>query len=268
MRDIKIIIASPAGNTTAFVLSAVEQKDYMLIGKEILARKDLGVEQVAFVKSFSSQPRMEMCGMEFCGNAGRAFGLLCAKQQGIVGHASIEISESGCNHNLLVEVNTSKNTASISMPLPKYVITLEDTGLSELQGAVLVDLDGIMHVVLQNTNIEASLKVFGRIKDFIMEKFNPPAMGVMFVKADKSMVPIVYVRDVDSTYEEGSCGSGTTACAIAWSQGCKEKTKYFVVRQPAGAIDVNVELTNGKVNGVSIGGPVELSDVLTLSLNC
>lgn len=260
MRNLEIVIANPSGNKTAFVLTPVDTKDYKLIGKEILRFRELGIEQVGFIKNFGSNPHMDMCGMEFCGNAGRAFGLLCALMEEKQGHTYVEISESGCESKLAVEVDTISMTAYISMPLPQRILVLADTGICELDGATLVDLGGIMHIVFSDTNINPSLELFHRIKNYIMKEFNPPAMGVMFIKQDFSIVPIVYVKDVDSVYEEGSCGSGTTACAIAWSQDCKDGHRDFLVKQPAGEIEASVDIKAGKIINITIGGYVEISN--------
>lgn len=267
MREINIVVANPAGNITAFVLSSVEQKDYISIGKALLDDENLSVEQVAFVKEYLPNPRMEMCGLEFCGNAGRAFGFLCASRAGLLGDTYIEISESGCEHSLLVDVNVKNKTAFITMPLPKDIITLHGTGIEEIEGATLVDFGGIMHLVMKDSKAKPSMEFFASIKDFIMKEYNPPALGVMFLHKDKSITPFVYVKDVDSIYEEGSCGSGTTACAIAWSKGKKEGNFEYVVKQPAGELKVLVRIVNGMINGITLGGHVELSEIMRFNLD-
>ncbi|MDO4178044.1 MAG: hypothetical protein Q4D21_02545 [Phascolarctobacterium sp.] len=267
MRDIEIVMANPAGNITAFVLTPVDQKDYKKIGKLLLDNKELHAEQVGFVKEFSPQPRLEMCGLEFCGNAGRAFGLLCARESNIFGQAYLQISESGCEHPLLCDVDVSRQTAFISMPLPKTVSILQDTGISELDGATLVDLDGIVHVIMKDTSIEPSLEIFTRIQEYVMREYNPPAMGLMFVQPDKAIVPFVYVKEVDSIFAEGSCASGTTACAIAWSQNSPRDDLAYLVKEPAGELQVYVKLDKGVLKQISIGGPVELSEPFMINLN-
>lgn len=267
MREIDIIIANPAGNITAFVLNPVERKEYSKIGRFILGNQSLKVEQVAFVKEFLPNPRMEMCGMEFCGNAGRAFGLLCARVDDIHGDAIVGITESGCSHILLVDVNVEKQVAFISMPLPENIIFLEGTGIREIEGSTLVDLGGIMHVVMKDSYVKPSMELFKRIKDYIMKKYNPAAMGVMFVENDKSIVPFVYVKDVDSIYEEGSCASGTTACAIAWSRCENDGELQYLVKQPAGELKAIVRIEDGLATWVSIGGPVEFAETMKLELD-
>lgn len=267
MRNIDFVIANPAGNITAFVLNPVEREDYSQIGKELLFNKEFAIEQVGFVKELSPNPRLEMCGMEFCGNAGRAFGFLCALKANITGHALVNISESGCDYDLLVDVDVANQTSFINMPLPKAAFVLQECDIQELNGATLVDFEGIIHIVLEDTGITPSMELFYRIKDYIIEEYNSNAVGVMFVDSDKSIVPIVYVKDVDSTYEEGSCASGTTACAIAWSMGKGDGDFEYLVKEPAGDLQVFVRVENTAVSKISIGGFVEIGETITMDLD-
>ena len=72
-------------------------------------------------------------------------------------------------------------------------------------------------------------------------------------------MPVVYVKDVDTTYFEGSCGSGTTACAAAFGLEKGEGTYRFVFPQPAGTIESTVVIAGGKVDRVFIEGLVGIS---------
>ena len=131
--------------------------------------------------------------------------------------------------------------------------------------AWLVDMDGIVHVVLRG--IPADEELFKKIKTYIMEELNPPAMGVMFMddKAE-NMEPVVYVKDVDTTYFEGSCGSGTTACGIAMAQEKEDGCYSWNLKQPAGEIMATVEVVSGNVKAVYIEGPVEIGELMEIEL--
>ena len=78
---VKIRVADPAGNITIFVMTPLEKERYAGIAREILERKGLGGEQVAFVeRTEQGTLRMEMVGGQFCGNASGSFGyLLCGR---------------------------------------------------------------------------------------------------------------------------------------------------------------------------------------------
>jgi diaminopimelate epimerase len=200
---------------------------------------------------------MEMCGLEFCGNASRSYGLIRAHEMGICGEGKVFIDISGCNEILTVDVNTETGFTKVKMPLP---VSMTEFDLSKLpiddlkvnpmaemllRRASLVNFDGIVHVVL--SDIQAKPETFELIKDVVMEKYNPPAIGVMFCDSrENKMIPVVYVRDVDTTYFEGSCGSGTTACAAAFGTIMGDGTHNFSFPQPAGTIDSTVEIYKGK----------------------
>lgn len=259
-KKIEIRIADPAGNVTVFVETRFEREHYAGVATQLL-EKYKEAEQVAFVqdKPFCGRPlgKMEMCGLEFCGNASRSFALMIAKENGIKGETVVPVDVSGTNEILDVVVNTETDFTKIKMPNPVRVIDYEFQG----EKHTAVDFGGIFHVIMKNVKLDMDL--FEAIKNDVNQKFDPPAMGVMFWdEAQGKIDPIVYVKDVDTTYHEGSCGSGTTAlsCAMGLEKG--EGEHHFTIVQPAGTIDSSVIIKNGEVNKVFIEGPVSISDVI------
>ncbi len=256
-KNIRIQVSDASGNITIFVLDWFPRKQYQQIATQLLDMKELGGEQVAFITGENS---MEMCGLEFCGNASRSFGLMLAKEQGLTETGKVLINVSGCSETLGVDVDTSNNYTRIKMPPPHTVSVLTDTPVDVLNGSMLVDMDGIMHVVL--TNVEATPETFDIIKDYINSVYQPPAMGAMFFDSEKNtLTPVVYVRDVDTTYFEGSCGSGSTAVAAAFSHEEKNGIFQFQLKQPAGTIISTIEKAHGEIRAVYIQGPVLLSEI-------
>ena len=82
-RTIDLVVLNPAGNTTILVLSPTDRSDYAEVANKLL-EMDFGEqcpwadsvkgEQVAYALDDPAPlPAMEMCGLEFCGNASRAF---------------------------------------------------------------------------------------------------------------------------------------------------------------------------------------------------
>ena len=260
MKKIKILIANPAGNITIFVLDHFHPDQYQSIAAQLLAREDLGGEQVAFV---AGENTMHMCGMEFCGNASRSFALMLAEERGVVGYGQVEVNVSGCDKPLQVEVNMKNHFTKIEMPPPLRIEKLSQEGL--LKDAYLVDMGGILHIVVKD--IDPTLDHFNRIKDLISKDCDPPAFGVMFYDTATSILtPVVYVKDVNTTYFEGSCGSGTTAVAAAFSAEEPEGTFHFTLPQPAGTITATVEKTRNRILAVYIEGPVTLSEVMEVEI--
>lgn len=251
---IEIIPADPAGNKTIFVTTPIARKDYQSIASFLLSLDEYEAEQVAFILPDGS---MEMCGMEFCGNASRTYGLIKAKRSGATGKGAISIKVSGCDALLNVEFDTSTNSTKIDMPVPLSVMDYNNN--------ILVNLGGIMHLV--TTNKQADPNTFQRLKNRIMTEFQPPALGVMFYNpATCELIPVVYVADVDSTYFEGSCASGSVAVACAMTQEMNEGEASFTIKQPKGTLTAIIKKRQNHIESVSIEGPVIIGDAVTLPL--
>ena len=74
------------------------------------------------------------------------------------------------------------------------------------------------------------------------------------------MVPIVYAQAVNTTYWEGSCGSGSqaTAVALSWLNKSSDGEFSYILKQPAGTITASVEKADGEILASYIEGTVEL----------
>lgn len=221
---------------------------------------ELHGEQVAFV---TGERSFEMCGLEFCGNASRAFALMIADGRE---KQVFDINVSGTDAPVRVTVVPEIDYAAAEMPLPSAVETVSDPGYPELDGSVTVACGGITHLV---TFGEPDDGLFEKAKEYISEKYDPPALGVMFCRRNGNiieMTPVVYVKAVGSLYREGSCGSGTTAVAAALSH-MKAGGKYvYTVRQPAGTIIATSEVKDGKIRRITIEGEVSLEEERTVEI--
>lgn len=253
-RSIDIIPADPAGNKTIFVTTSVERKDYQSVASFLLSLDEYEAEQVAFILQDGS---MEMCGMEFCGNASRTYGLIRALQSGASGNGSIDIKVSGCDESLTVEYDTDTYFTKISMPIPLEIL--------DYRKDILVNLGGIMHLV--TTEKKADPNTFQRLKNRLMSEFDTPALGVMFYDAAAGeLTPVVYVADVDTTYFEGSCASGTVAVAAAMTTDMQDGESSFAIRQPKGTLTATIKKRQNSIESVSIEGPVVIGEAVTIDL--
>ena len=254
---LKTQTADPSGNITLFVLDEVPVCRRAETAKAIMA-KNSKVEQVAFR---TGENRIEMAGGEFCGNASRAFGMLLAKERGITGAAEISIEISGADGAVSVWVNTVENTASAGMPQPRYAKTRTVENVT----GTLVHLGGIAHFVVEG--VEPSVEFFNRAEKLISEFSALEAYGVIFLEKNGSrMTPLVKVPDAGSLVWEGSCGSGSIACAVTRSIGVNGvySEKYI---QPAGEIIASVTRKNGEIVRASIGGTVSLGEIREIRIN-
>ncbi len=294
MKNIDYILADPAGNRTILVLTPVPRSDYQEVARALLDHCP-EAEQVGYVLSHGRKgnsgewdelPRMDMCGLEFCGNATRAFAFYEAERAEPPADR-ISVLVSGCDHPLTAEIDREGDTVRIGMPGPRgmeHVIIPAGGGDGPIEGD-MVWMDGISHLVL--AGVEADRDRFLRIRDWVYERFaaDPAdeadrlaAFGVMFLDGDPGrgegtpagalrMTPVVYVRDVDTVYFEGSCASGSTAAAYALAMNDERETlkETYVLRQPEGTLEVRPDKADGRMDGILLQGPVRLSQVRTMS---
>ncbi len=257
-KKIDIIVANPSGNITIFVKTPVPRSEYQPVAAQLLAMDEFAAEQVAFIlpqtpgSESGVDGAMEMCGLEFCGNASRSFALMLAQEAGETGITKKTVQVSGCTEPLTVELDMESQRAKIRMPDP--------LSCEKKQECTIVDFGGILHIIVEDLPPEK--EIFEMMHRRIYDQMNPPAMGVMFWdSAEKKLTPVVYVKDVDTTYFEGSCGSGTTALAAAFSLGKPDGTYSWTVPQPAGTIDATAVVKDGRAAELYIESPVEIGQV-------
>lgn len=277
-RKIKITVANPAGNITIFVHDKFDRAEYAKIAEQLLAMKEFAAEQVAFVLDApeygEAEGKMEMCGLEFCGNATRTFGLMLARELGIKGAGKVFVDVSGADEILTVEVNTDTDYTRVKMPAYQKIRIVDMSAVfaeecaestEKLKKVKAVDFGGIIHFILPD--VAASAENFEKIKAFVYGNSNPPAFGAMFYDTQSGkLIPVVYVKDVDSTYFEGSCASGSASCAIAFGSEKPDGDYCFTLPQPAGTINASVEVRDGKVRTAYIEGSVAIDEPIEVEV--
>lgn len=280
-KNLDVFVADSSGNITVMVLDPTVRSEYASTAQGLLDNKALGGEQVAFILP----DRMEMCGLEFCGNASRAFALYEARRLGLLvnGYAEVEVSVSGCDHPLAAriydaegvpgsDVNNGSSGAidgivEMDMPVPSSTRLLTGTELGMGKGGLLVDMEGISHLILED--VAPSAELFEDIKTRVYEDIDPEmaAFGIMFCDTVNGlMTPVVYVRDVDSTYFEGSCASGSVAASFALAEGLDDGVHQFTLQQPEGVLYASVTKEKGRVEKIALKGLVALSEVMNVSV--
>lgn len=253
---LSIRLADPAGNITIFVMSAVEPRRYAQVAAMLLADNRFHAEQVAFCvpPKMGGDGRIEMMGGEFCGNATRSYGyLLSGLLPGRPERVRVEVS--GADRPLAVTTDPALGRSETEMPLPSGNLSIEYGG--EAFNAIL--FEGIAHTVVPGAS---------RRQDFVdgllaavQNAVDSSAYGVMFLEGDH-MVPVVYVRQTDSTIWESSCGSGATAVAALDAISQQNGACRRVLTQPGGVIEAVAAARGGRVTLCSMGGPVSLSEEL------
>lgn len=278
-KKLDVLVADCSGNITIMVLTPVDRSDYKVVAQALLDNEAMCGEQVAFVVPGDlNDDKMEMCGLEFCGNASRAFALYTAASTNKLdaGYGEVSVSVSGCDVPLAARVHDAEVVpgsmacdAVVEMDMPVPVSARELTGaeLGISKGGLLVDMDGISHLIL--TDVAPSAALFDDVKARIYEDIDPdmPAFGIMFCDTvNELMTPVVYVRDVDSTYFEGSCASGSVAASYALSKDAADGIHRYTLKQPEGALYTSVVKEKGRIEGISLKGLVTLSDIVSVEV--
>lgn len=286
LKDIKIIIANPAGNITALVEDGenYKGKERIKISNQIQDIKEYKVEQTGFIikpnsaLNSSGLWRLEMAGGEFCGNAARSFALLAAfKTLNATGafSTSITISVSGCispiNANVLLNKvdddygeRRLEGAASISISPPERIFYFD----CEDRKLCAFDFDGITHIIYKvdsgqwaaNKDEDKRKLFFSIVQSFYDScKQNPPALGVMFI-TPALLYPAVYVKASDTLVFESSCGSGTAAYACCRALESEAGVFCGDVPQPGGIIkaQASAKIPTRAITELSIGGNVLL----------
>lgn len=232
----RVAIMYPSGNTTAVVFDQnLEQDRQQLNDLTMSTWSDNNpgqpeIEQCCFV-TYPKDPlaiaRVEMFGGEFCGNAARSVLSLITDNQDCQG--LIEVS--GVDRPL--EFLTKNGIIEIEMPLPtnKKVVKLVKEGM-------VVQLDGITQIVVidpESQNVQSPREMLNRLlKDKMYNLTEQPAVGVSYYNTKTSSAQFcVWVRNVNTMFDETACGSGTCAIGLTLATINKDNTT-ITVRQPSG----------------------------------
>lgn len=262
---LKITMADPAGNRTAFAEGDVPPELYAAVGAAILKEEDLNAEQAGFILPplRGAAGRMEMMGGEFCGNASRSFGLLLGRRGGMKAGERVPVEVSGSRD--ILEVLLEDDGSWVSMPLPQAITELtlpeeagKDSGIASSDGSGLlrfpaVVLEGITHVILENVKPSESLA--HAVLDKMAKETDVDAAGAIFIN-EGEMTPVVWVRATDSFIWESSCGSGTLASTVWLGRDVKDGDFRLELKQPGGVLKAEFTAKEGRITDARIGGPV------------
>lgn len=260
---LRVLRADPAGNITLYVLDPVTPELRPTVTAHLLGISEFKAEQLAYCcpPIMGGQGRIEMAGGEFCGNATRAFAMVMQQEMGVPSPSSMRLEVSGCDHLVTAYSDCREGTAESEMPLPRSVRTVQIGS----QSGVLVDLDGIAHLVVED--LVPSLEFFQSAEPIFQQIPELEAYGVMFLDRSSSrMTPLVKVPAANTLVWEGSCGSGSVASAIACTLDAPDGDYSQDLIQPAGVIQVKLTLSQRQVTRVSIGGPVRLDAPLVINI--
>ena len=272
---------SPGGNTTLlFPDSGQRPAEQARLAALALDPAMLGGEQAGFVQL--PQGKLRMAGGEFCVNASRAVGAMLAyaaqnssPEQGILnGFAADpaqytgtapppcperidEIQVSGWHSPVRLHTRGAAPLWQVEalLRLPACSITTVE------EGAQLVRLPGICHLLLGGPAHPLPEDCYAAAAQLRQRHNleNEPAAGVIWwreCQGQLEMLPLVHVRDADTTFLENACGSGALALALRLSRSGTRRA--FSIMQPGGsALEVRLFSENG-AEMAGVDGPVAL----------
>ena len=245
----------PSGNPTALVIGLDNLDNRKKINDELMKKYDF-VEQVGFINPDINNPELIMAGGEFCGNATR-----CAVKYYLnekIGKIKIKVS--GVPNKLLAGQN--KDCIWVDMPIIKGDVNKSVKIINKKMS--IIKMYGITHVVMEKIiNKKLDKEQIKQYALSILEKYNllkEEASGVMFINKVNEiieMIPIVYVRDINTLFYETACGSGTTAIAIYESIKNNKSIDINVLQPSGNIINVKSKYLDGFIKNIRISGKVE-----------
>lgn len=249
--EITYMVADPAGNITALVISEVPKALHGRVAAKLMERSTHELEQVGFVsRDEDADPTLEMMGGEFCGNAARSFGLYLAAHDLAQRRDQVEIRVSGAGEKLQVKTDPDSGEAMIQMP-PVLSVEFKE---SAVYGRIpLVIMEGIHHALIPGEQPDDEKA--GRLLAELKQDESAEALGIMYYdQVRQFMTPLVWVRATDTSVWESSCGSGSVALGAYLNQG-RTGAWSMAFNEPGGVIKVE-----GKGDGtILLSGPVMLS---------
>lgn len=262
-------VLDPTGNITLLVTSPVERSLQPRVAAELLKREVSG-EQVGFVEhGVSVQPRLQMMGGEFCGNATMSMGAWLCHQEGTAANTTRELllEVSGVDVPVPCSITPMKDCSlgTVSMPLPEKVEPHTfPFGDGEITLSV-VFLPGICHIIaphgtVQRHQAESALRSWA-------DALPGEAVGLLLLDEERMYFdPLVYVKSTNTMVWERGCGSGTAAIGT-WFTATRKADQCLSLKQPGGTIAVVTVWSGTAVTSLSISGTVKFGESKSVELS-
>lgn len=236
MKNIEYKIYNPGGNITALVIdNDYNQKEIIEINNYLL-KKYPKVEQVAFLNVKNNE--LKMAGGEFCVNAAR-----CAMYYLI---KNLKINYFYFLNNKIEGILINKNKIMI-----KYFVNKNINEIYTETENIIVNLDKIILILTLDNSLEKN-EITNKIKE---SKYNSEAIGLVMIE-DYKINPYIWVRGIDTLYNETACGSASIATALYYYK--KNKLKESKILQPSGkTIEVKLDIQNEILKNIEVSGYIE-----------
>jgi diaminopimelate epimerase len=198
--------------------------------------------------------RVEMFGGEFCGNATRSVIQLITEGKDYQG--MIEVS--GVNRPL--NFNVKDGSIAVEMPLPQ-----NSELATKVAEGMLVQLDGIAQLVVTDSEQQQYRSPREVLQAILAENkyglAEQPAVGITYYNPISNKAEFgVWVKEVNTIFDETACGSGTCAIGIASALQTQQNQRLEVI-QPSGesiTTEAAFDIETGKVVASNIAGKVSV----------
>ncbi|MCI5227762.1 MAG: hypothetical protein D3918_14150 [Candidatus Electrothrix sp. AX2] len=249
---------SPGGNTTILITEPfiTDKDERVAIAQELLEEQHLHAEQVGFVSLVGENPKLEMMGGEFCGNAARsmvAFLTLGTSNRESVWRGTIEVSGTDTYLSAAGEkISNASVDAEVQMPIKH---SFDTVCLSSWHGeeVAVVAIDGITHVLLDKSLQpfpDNYKEVAAEIRQSLDLNTLPASGCIWFEEKTNGQIaidPVVWVSGTQTTYYETACGSGTVAFGLYQAWRTQSNISLDILQPSKESISVKVEL-NEEIN--------------------
>lgn len=261
-------ILDPTGNITLLVTSAVVRSLQPQVAARLL-QEEPDAEQVGFVEyDDNNQPRMQMMGGEFCGNATMSFGVwLCHQNDlplGMTQELLLDVSGAEAPVPCSVTPIPECSLGTVTMPLPQRI---EQRTFPFGNGEItlpVVFLPGICHIIAPNGTVQRY-----QAEDALhtwADSLPCDAVGLLLLDEDRMYFdPLVYVKGTGTAVWERGCGSGTAAIAT-WFTAARRTAQCLTLKQPGGTINAVTTWDGSAVTGLTITGTVKVGKSKTADL--
>ena len=254
----RVAVAYPSGNTTAIIFDQLANYDPKDLNGQIMSAwksqypDQPGIEQCCVItqpQDIDAIARVEMLGGEFCGNATRsALWLLTGgrRRTGLV-----EVS--GVDRPLIFSVRDKEVMLEMPLPRDSELVRRVDEGL-------LVQLEGIVQLVTSPQPNQTPRRLLETLlKDNKYQLTKQPAVGMsVYDKETKQATFCVWVRDIDTMFDETACGSGTSAIGVAQAWEAGQPVALDIIQPSGETIRTEATIKPGTVDASFITGSVSI----------
>lgn len=250
----------PTGNITLLVTTTVLRSMQPQTAERLL-QEEPDAEQVGFLEfSPDGQPRLQMMGGEFCGNASMSFGVWLSQQEDapLFMTRDYSLDVSGVDAPVACAVTPLPDCClgTVSMPLPEKIQQHTfPLGGRELTLPV-VFLPGICHIIAPNGTVQR-YQAEDALRSWA-DSLPCQAVGLLLLDEERMHFdPLVYVKGTGTFVWERGCGSGSAAIAC-WLTAVRQAGQCLSLKQPGGTIAAVTSWDGGAVTSLTITGTVKV----------